>query len=330
MSGAVSRWLIALRRQSPATYRVLIGSVAAQSALLALTAPFYRSAGLSFAWSTTSPHAVAVVALLLLCVYFIQVPGSGRERRFPEALLVALLLVLLTNLASPAQYLAVTLRRPLVDSQLALADSWLGVDVRALAAWTHQHAAIDTILRASYFTLLPQFVLPIVVLGLWAGDRDRLWEYCFHFEFCLLVTIACLALWPAACAFVHYGFQSTIDQSRFIDHFFALRQGTYHVIRFDNLEGLVSMPSFHTAGGLMVTWAFRGYRRFRWPLGALNVALILATFMTGAHYFVDVIATGLLFGLSVLAYRRVIEPASRRCENVSTSLTTGQLVPALD
>jgi hypothetical protein len=27
------------------------------------------------------------------------------------------------------------------------------------------------------------------------------------------------------------------------------------------------------------TWAF-GLPRFRWPLGALNVALILATFMT--------------------------------------------------
>jgi hypothetical protein len=110
-----------------------------------------------------------------------------------------------------------------------------------------QHAAVDTILRASYFTLLPQFVRDRRARPL-GRDRDRLWEYCFHFEFCLLVTIACLALWPAACAFVHYGFQSTIDHIRFIDHFSALRQGTYHVIRFDYLEGLVSMPSFHTAG----------------------------------------------------------------------------------
>jgi hypothetical protein len=330
MSGAVGRWLIELRRQSPAAYRALLGSVAAHSALSALTAPFYRSAGLSFAWSTMLPQVVALMALLSLFVYFIQVPGSGRERRFPDALLVAFLLVLFTNLASPAQYLALTLRRPLVDSQLARVDALLGVHVPALAAWTAQHRAIDIVLKVSYSSLLPQFVLPIIVLGLWAADRDRLWEYCFHFHFCLLITIACLAVWPAACAFVHYGFQSTIDQSRFIDHFFALRQGTYHIIRFDDLEGLISMPSFHTAGALMVTWAFRSYRRLRWPLAGLNVALILATFMTGAHYFVDVIATGLLFGLSVLVYRRVIEPASRRCENVSTSLTTGQWVPVLD
>jgi hypothetical protein len=63
------------------------------------------------------------------------------------------------------------------------------------------------------------------------------------------------------------------------------------------------MPSFHVAGGLMVTWVFRGYRRPFVLLLVLNVLMIASTFMTGAHYFVDVLSTLVMFALSVGVYR---------------------------
>lgn len=297
------RWLRALVVQRPACYRVLVFVVFAQTGLALLTVPFYRSAGLSIDWTTAVPHMLVSGLLAALFVYFVTVPGSAKERGLPDAILAAFLLILLTNIASPAQYLAVTLQRPLIDGELATADAWMGIHVPSLAAWTSTRPVLAWALKFSYFTLLPQFLLPILILGIWSADRERLWEYCYHFHFCLLVTIACLALWPAACAFVHYGFESTIDQSRFIRHFSGLRQGTFQVIRFNDLEGLISMPSFHVAGALMITWAFRGYRRVCYPLAFVNVGLILSTFMSGAHYFVDVPATILLFAVSVVSYR---------------------------
>ena len=33
--------------------------------------------------------------------------------------------------------------------------------------------------------------------------------------------------------------------------------GSMTTVPWDNLEGLVSLPSFHTAGAAIVTWAFR-------------------------------------------------------------------------
>jgi membrane-associated phospholipid phosphatase len=104
-----------------------------------------------------------------------------------------------------------------------------------------------------------------------------------------------------------------LDQAGFLAHFEGLRAGTFHVIRFDDIEGLISFPSFHVAGAFMVTWALRRTRRLVWiPVALLNVALVASTVLLGAHYAVDILATAVLFGASVLAHfivvRRFLDP----------------------
>ena len=77
------------------------------------------------------------------------------------------------------------------------------------------------------------------------------------------------------------------------------------MIEFVNrtVTGLVSVPSFHVAGALVLTWVVR----HRWwvlvPVGLLNLALCAATVLSGAHYAVDVLISLGLFGLSLLAWR---------------------------
>jgi hypothetical protein len=117
------------------------------------------------------------------------------------------------------------------------------------------------------------------------------------------VTLVGVALLPAECAFTYYGFTSLLDQTRFINHFDALRGGIFAEIRYDNIEGLISFPSFHTAGGLMVTWAMRHHRAWLVPVFALNVLLISATVLTGAHYAIDVVVTAVMFAGSVWLWR---------------------------
>ena len=69
----------------------------------------------------------------------------------------------------------------------------------------------------------------------------------------------------------------------------GLRAGTFRSIPLDNLEGLITFPSFHTAGALMFIWALRTVPYVRWPSITLNVALIVATPVDGAHYFIDLV-----------------------------------------
>ena len=148
--------------------------------------------------------------------------------------------------------------------------------------------------------------LPVLVLGFWYRDRTALWEYAFHFQVCLLGTLACFALFPARVPFSVYGVESILDQSRFLAHFGGVRSGLMTVIDPSNLEGLVSFPSFHTAGALMTTWALRRSRIWVTLLGVLNTGLIAATVLLGVHYFIDLLGAVALCGVSLALYRLLI------------------------
>jgi hypothetical protein len=272
----------------------------------ALLAVLYVGSTLNIAWPTVFQKLIGLGVIAGAWLYLFLNPGRNRrEWVIAESFAVLLLILFLSAVVGSGQYLVALLQRPLVDPYLASADRWLGVSVPGLVAWTGQHEWIAVALRLAYFTLLPQFILAIVGVGVVLRDRERLWEFAFHFHVCGLVTLAAWGLFPAACAFTYYGFESLIDQTRFINHFESLRASTFQTIRFDDIEGLISFPSFHVAGALMVTWAFRSHRAWLWPLVVLNIGLVAATFMTGAHYVVDVFATGVMFAVSVWAYRYV-------------------------
>ena len=306
--------LVGARRPTLSPARVLDGlasgvapiagaSLVCSASLLAIAAPFYYQFGLSFAWEALVPHLILLGLLLGVWSHHQLVPDRRNGAVVKDLILAVFLLLLLTNVASPAQYAAVALKRPLIDRYLATADAALGVHVPSVTAWTRARPGIGRLLTICYYSLLPQFVLAPIAVVLALRNRQRVWEYVYHFHFCLIVTLAALALFPAAGAFAYYGFESTLNQARFIHHFQSLRDGSFSTIRFDDLEGLISMPSFHAAGALMVTWMFRGYRRWFVPVALLNVGLVAATVMTGAHYFIDVVATGGVFLTSLTTYR---------------------------
>jgi len=278
-------------------------SLVCSAMILAFAAPLYDHLGLSFAWETLAPHLVLLGLLFGIWSHRQMVPDRRQNAVVNDLMLAIFLLLVLTNVSSPAQYVAVALKRPLIDHWLAAADAALGIHVPSLVAWTRAHPTADLLLTVCYYSLLPQFVLAPVAAALVLKDPDRLWEYVFHFHFCLIVTLATLAIFPAAHAFTYYGFESTLNQTRLIHHFQTLRDGSFTTIRFDDLEGLISMPSFHAAGAMMVTWMFRGHRRWFVPVALLNVGLVASTVMTGAHYFIDVVATGAIFLTSLIVFR---------------------------
>ena len=286
-----------------------------QVAILAFDIIGFRVTGLRLAGDL--PAAIAgLVAVFALWGYFVWAPGrQAGDWVFAETFLTLALFLQLGLLVGPAQYAAAALDRPLIDGWLAAADASLGVHVPDWAEWTRQHPLIASTLVNAYFTLLPQFFAPFVLLGLVYRDRRALWEFTFHFHVAAFVTVACFALWPAACAFTYYGFESVLDQTRFIRHFAGLRDGTMTTVTLGDIEGLVSFPSFHVAGAMVVTWAFRHRRWCLAILLALNLPLVAATVLTGAHYLIDIVASAALLAGSIWIYRRVahfIEPADTR------------------
>ena len=284
--------------------------VLAQLVLAGVLAPLYGVSGLVVdGWSFVPP--VLLTAQLFALAAFLGV----QDRSFALVLSIALLLSG-SLIASPAQYLAVRLQQPLIDPWLARMDAALGFNVGEFAAWTAARPWLASVLASAYFTLIPQLVLTPVLL---VADRayDRMWRFLLHFHVCAAGTVAALALFPAACAFQYYGFTSTLPQERFITQFNGLRDGTFTTVSYSSLEGLISVPSFHMAGALMVVWAFRGWRLFPIVL-ILNTALVAATVLSGAHYIIDLPLTVVLFIGAVVFERWYI----------STTATNPQPSPA--
>ncbi len=283
---------------------VALWSLGVQVALLASSLYFYAALGLSVAWDGALSIVLVAAGLVLAWAYFTATKSSAAEQRIANASLAIALLLLLSAVMTPAQYVAAALNRPLIDPVLAKADGWLGIDVSEFARWTRAHPWISASLSWAYFTLLWQFALLIPVLAI-VRDDEALAEYVFHFHFCSLVTIATFALFPAASAFQYLGFQSTLPQTRFVEHFNGVRAGQMTQLVFGQMEGLVSMPSFHVAGALMVTWATRRHLWLCVPLVVVNTLLSAATFLSGAHYLVDTVAAFGLVAVSVWVWRRL-------------------------
>jgi PAP2 superfamily len=261
------------------------------------------SAGrLSIEWSTAWPGAAALSALVVVWLNFYYLPGARWEWFVAEVLFVTFVMVLLTNVLVPLQYGALALRAPWADPWLARADAWLGVSVPAMTAWTQLHPSTALAAKVVYSTFAPQMLLTIFALAV-LRERDRLWEFAFHFHLCLIVTIAALAIWPAVCPPVFYGFRPTIDMTRVLAQIQGFHDGAMTTVSFNEVEGLVSVPSFHVAGVLLVTWAFRHRRPVFVALIVLNLGLTLSTVVTGVHYAIDVLAALPLVAASIAAYR---------------------------
>jgi hypothetical protein len=297
-------------------HRLCAFFAALQAALLCITAAALLHTGLSLEWrDVLSPRSAAVVFMWGVWLLHVVVPGRRpREWVIAETFLVVALLTTFSNIGSPLQYGLIALRAPLADAWLASADAHLGVNVPTLVSWTAAQPGLAPLLKAAYGSLLAQFLLPPLILGIWYRDRQALWEYAWHFQVCLIAALVGLALFPAACAFSYYGFDSLLDQTRFITQFEAARSGAISVVPLNDMEGMITFPSFHVAGGLLVTWAFRRYRTWGVGLGVINVLMIASTVLTGAHYVVDVIAALVVFVCSVWVWRRMaiawIEPVS--------------------
>jgi len=82
----------------------------------------------------------------------------------------------------------------------------------------------------------------------------------------------------------------------------ALRSGAMSVVRLDDLEGLITFPSFHTTNAILFAWAVWPVRYLRVPILVLNGLMVASTPTAGSHYFIDIVGgTAVAFSAIVAA-----------------------------
>lgn len=199
-------------------------------------------------------------------------------------------------------YAGTPIAMPLADELLMKTDAAMSFHLPSIVEWSQQNPQVQNILNLAYFSVLPSTLLALIVNGL-ARDTTRLQEFVLHFILGGLMTTLVFFLLPAEGPFAGYGYAPRPDQQRFLEHFHALRAGSFRIVSLFHLEGLITFPSFHTTWAVLVAWSFRHYRWLFVPMIILNVAVVVSTMTTGWHYASDVAGGLITAGLAVLISR---------------------------
>jgi membrane-associated phospholipid phosphatase len=263
-----------------------------------------RQAGLTIDLATISGAlacggAVAAIGLR----YGFGDPQTECQRTARDAGEYVGLFALICLLGAVASYPAAADSAGFVDPVLVRIDhalhfNWIGwYDI------VSAHPSLQLLGAAAYASI---YVTPAILLGYFAHADRRGDARLFLTSFWLaaIATLALFTRFPAEgpLAFLWQGRipympASALYQAQLIPE---LRNHTLHEISFGTLHGLVCTPSFHTTSAVLYIFTAWRVPRLRWPLIALNIAMLLSTPVEGTHYLADMIAGALVAIATIL------------------------------
>jgi hypothetical protein len=192
--------------------------------------------------------------------------------------------IMLSRISAPAP----------VDASLVTADRALGLDWLAWLEFYRRNPWVLWPSNFAYSSMFFQFALVPLVL-FWSGRARRGWAMIGAWALAGALSCAVFPFFPTHGPFVYFGlpegylpdlkirwpwqYGAVIDQ---------VRAGVPVDIG-QTMGGLIEFPSFHAAAAVIFSWAILPVRRLRWAVLALNIAMIAAIPIRGAHYFVDVL-----------------------------------------
>ncbi|MFL5051104.1 MAG: phosphatase PAP2 family protein [Xanthobacteraceae bacterium] len=288
------------------------------AAMAAAVVVSYRAAGLSVDISS-NPALLGSFPILggIVWVYRSLRPNQHLAcamETTTQLLLVLLLGILLTYAAIAAGY-------PYRDAELHGADQWIGFDRRSYLAFIKAHHWLSHSFTFAYLSLHIQTALIPLALVI-AGQFTRFQHMVVALAIALSVTVAVSVFVPALAAFAYLDLKtvgldplSPAAPYTHVPTMEALRSGALHIIKLDNLEALLTFPSFHTAAALVFAWATWAIPFVRWPSLLVNAVMIAATPVDGAHYFVDVIGGSAVALIAVSLGAYLLGPRRRRARS---------------
>lgn len=238
---------------------------------------------------------LAIAAILVAIAYRHQfAKGELADPKLVFSLGTIGQVVLTCAIVGPLSYVAGKMNWPLQDDALLAIDRALGLDPEPIARFVNDHPWLADLLARGY-GLIKWPLLGIPVVLTLTARYVRLQVFMLAMSLALAVTIAISALVPAIGTY--YGLQlsaahfpeiNTAVYAGQLRDILALRDGSLHELRLFFLSGIVSFPSFHAASAVLYMWALWPVRRIGGIAAALNLLMIAATPVIGAHYLVDV------------------------------------------
>jgi hypothetical protein len=213
-----------------------------------------------------------------------------------------------------ASYPAAAATTGLADSSLEHVDRMLHFDWVAWYSLVSQHALLQNAGAVAYAMM---YVSPLLLLGhfAWTHRQSHARQFIVTFWLAGLLTLALFPFFPAEgpLAFLWHGPipympASALYQEQMIP---ALRAHRLTVVDMGALRGLVCAPSFHTVCAVLYIWAGWPIARLRWPITAINVAMLLSIPVEGTHYLTDMLVGALVAISAIVAVRWALQALCR-------------------
>lgn len=197
-------------------------------------------------------------------------------------------------------HLSMTSALPYQDKLLSGWDNLFGIEWLAYFQFIHKHQILIVLLDVSYTSLTPLSVIALLYLII-TQQFSRARFFLETFFFTALLAISLGAFFPAEAA-VSFLIPDISIYSNFsndpgvyhIEHMKRLRESNGIIVLYpNNLPGLVTFPSLHTAAGIIFIGTFWKSKVFA-PVFIYSIIMIAATPVFGGHYIVDLLAGALL------------------------------------
>lgn len=252
---------------------------------LLLEVVWIRSSSLYVTYNRETIKSIIIALLIFLVPYlFYKIfRPDPRIVSLLESLFITLAFVQLMLLFS---FLAATLNYPLIDSTLALVDSFFKINSFEVVSWFRAHNVLYKAFTYIYDCFLYQ--IPFVILYFSSrGDVLLLQRFIMQFMISSILMIIMSGLWPALGPYVWDHYTPSPPLAFALEQTLLLREGIVDTSKF---TGIVTFPSFHTVMALIYIYTFRHERKLIFiPILLLNLLMIFSCLPIGEHYFADLV-----------------------------------------
>lgn len=266
-----------------------------------------RRAELTIEVASGSAACFALAAIMTAILAFrYRMPRSNGQRIARDLSEYVGVLGIMSLMGAVGCYPAAAISHGFVDGALARIDAALHFDWNALYAVVAAHPALQKLGMAAYASI---FMTPAILLIHYAVANKRAEARLFLASFWLaaILTLVLYRIFPSVGPLAYqwhgaipYMPTSALYQQQIIP---LLREHMVHEISLSALRGLVGAPSFHTASAVLFMTAAWKVERLRWPLIALNIAMLMATPVEGTHYLSDMLCGALVAVAAMLTVR---------------------------
>jgi membrane-associated phospholipid phosphatase len=239
------------------------------------------------------PTAIAAALALIVYLYaFAKADRADPKLIFSLGAISQLFFVAI--IMGPLTYVTSVANWPLQDHALLAIDRAMGMDPEAIARYVNDHDWLSGLLLRAY-GLIKIMLLAVPIALTLTLRLVRLQVFVFAFSIALIITVAISTFVPAVGTL--YGLDiapsqfASLDSSLYtaqLRDILALREGSLRHLEMFKLTGIVSFPSFHAASAALYMWALWPVRGLGGIAAALNLLMIAATPVIGAHYIIDV------------------------------------------